>query len=62
MSDKPRLVVVRDEQEIEAIKRDGLYDPIGGEILGTWYAYSDSLTKYRERVARGAVNGEVRHE
>ena len=31
-------------------------------ILGTWYAYSDSLTKYRERVARGAVNGEVRHE
>lgn len=52
MTEKPRLVEVKDASEIEAVRRDGIDDPIGGQVHGTWYAYADSLEKYRKQIAR----------
>lgn len=51
---KPRYVRVTDQAEIEAIKRAGLRDPIGGPhwIDGSaqpveWYAEAHSLAQFR---------------
>jgi hypothetical protein len=44
---KSRYTVVTDEAEIEAIKRAGLADPIGGVIDGQWFAEAQSLAQFR---------------
>jgi hypothetical protein len=44
---KSRYIVVTDPGEIEAIKRAGLADPIGGVIDGQWFAEAQSLAAYR---------------
>lgn len=46
---KQRFVVVTDPDEIEAIKRAGIRDPIGGLIEGKWYAEWHSLQQYRRK-------------
>ncbi len=48
---KERYVVVTDKEEIAAIKRCGLIDPIGGLINGVWFAEARSLELYRNRNA-----------
>ena len=50
--DKPRppkscYTVVTDPEVIEAIKRAGLGDPIGGVIDGQWFAEAQSLAAYK---------------
>jgi len=53
MTEKPRLVEVKDASEIEAVRRDGIDDPIGAfDSLGQCWAYAWSLERYRERVRR----------
>lgn len=50
LREKPRFVRVTDPSEVAAIDRNGLADPIGGQDrLGTWWAYSWSLERWRER-------------
>jgi hypothetical protein len=46
---KRRYVVVTDPDEIEAIKRAGLRDPIGGCLNGQWFAEAHSLAQYRKQ-------------
>jgi len=46
---KQRYVVVTDEATIEAIKRAGLTDPVGGLIEGKWWAEWHSLQQYLKR-------------
>jgi len=46
---KKRYVVVTDPAEIEAVKRAGLRDPIGGLIEGKWYAEAGSLAQWRKQ-------------
>jgi hypothetical protein len=46
---KQRYVVITDADEIEAVKRSGLRDPIGGLIDGKWYAEWHSLMQYRKK-------------
>jgi hypothetical protein len=48
---KARYVVVKDPEEIAAIKRCNLTDPIGGCIDGVWFAEAYSLEQYRNRNA-----------
>ena len=46
---KPRYVEVTDPDEIAAIKRGGLRDPIGGYNGDErWWATADSLVQYRQ--------------
>ena len=45
---KQRYIVVTDPGEIEAIKRSGWRDPIGGFLNGQWFAEAHSLKVYRE--------------
>jgi hypothetical protein len=45
---KQRYIVVTDPGEIEAIKRSGWRDPIGGFLNGQWFAEANSLKAYRE--------------
>ena len=52
---KPRMVMVTNPAEIEAIQRSGLDDPIGGPFAGGWVAYAWSLERYRETLARAAA-------
>lgn len=44
----PRMVPVSDPEEILAIQRAGLRDPIGVEYQGTWFAEAFSLKQYRK--------------
>ena len=44
---KPKYLTVSKPDEIEAIKRNGLKDPIGGEYGGIWYAYDWSMKRWR---------------
>ena len=44
---KTRLERVTDADEIAAIERSGLGDPIGGHFDGVWYATASSLEQYR---------------
>jgi hypothetical protein len=46
---KQRYVVVTDPDEIEAVKRAGLRDPVGGLIDGKWYAEAFTLAQYRRK-------------
>ncbi len=46
---KQRYVEVTDPETIEAIKRAGLRDPVGGLIEGKWYAEAHSLAQYRRK-------------
>ncbi len=46
---KQRYIVVTDPDEIEAIKRAGLRDPIGGFLNGQWFAEAHSLAQYRRQ-------------
>jgi hypothetical protein len=46
---KKRYVVVTDPAEIEAVRRAGLRDPIGGLIEGKWYAEAASLAQWRRQ-------------
>lgn len=54
-ADKPRFVHVTNADEIAAIQRNLLDDPIGGQdASGQWWAYSWSLERYRAQLARAA--------
>ncbi len=53
---KHRLVEVTDTDEIAAIIRGDITDPIGGEIDGKWYAERRTLNAYR--AARAANTSE----
>lgn len=44
---KSRYTVVTDPEVIEAIKRAGLGDPIGGVIDGQWFAEAQSLAAHK---------------
>lgn len=44
---KTRLERVTEPNEIAAIERNGLGDPIGGHFDGVWYATADSLKQFR---------------
>ena len=46
---KQRFVPITDAEEIEAVKRSGIRDPIGGMIDGKWYAEWHSLMQYRRK-------------
>jgi hypothetical protein len=46
---KQRFVPITDADEIEAVKRSGIRDPIGGMIDGKWYAEWHSLMQYRKK-------------
>lgn len=46
---KQRFVPITDADEIEAVKRSGIRDPIGGMIDGKWYAEWHSLMQYRRK-------------
>jgi hypothetical protein len=59
---KPRYVEVTDRDEIAAITRGGLGDPIGGRVESedgewtvSWFATAHSLAQYRKQ----AVNFDV---
>ena len=49
MTDKPHMVPITDPDEITAIERNGLTDPIGGLIDGTYYAYAWSIERWRKQ-------------
>lgn len=57
--DKPRVVEVSDPAAIEAIQRNSLHDPIGGNFGGAWYAYAWSLERWRKARA-GSYGSESR--
>lgn len=44
---KQRYVVVTDPEIIEAIKRAGLKDPVGGFLNGQWFAEAFTLKQYK---------------
>lgn len=54
---KPRLVLVTDRDEIAAIERNGLTDPIGGKVGESWWAYAWSLARYRARLGANSGGG-----
>lgn len=43
-----RMVPVNDPEEILAIQRAGMCDPIGIEYAGTWFAETFSLKQFRK--------------
>jgi hypothetical protein len=50
---------VSDPAAIEAIQRNSLHDPIGGNFGGAWYAYAWSLERWRKARA-GSYGSESR--
>ena len=48
---KQKFVLVTKSDEIEAIQRNELTDPIGGEYQGQWFAYEWSIKAWRARAS-----------
>ena len=54
-AEKPHYVIVTRHEEIAAINRGGLIDPIGGKWGEIWIALKGSLQSFRKRSLREVV-------